>query len=106
MAETVRVEKQSGVSVRAFSQGEGLALLEILRDAFGSFADVPRTKAVLSSKRFDPAGCFVAAENGVQIGLLAVTSLPRDKCAVIRYLSIRLARLQPTVGESLVDRAI
>src|SRR5436309_7962893 len=106
MAETVRVEKQSGVSVRAFSQGEELALLEILRDAFGSFADVPRTKAVLSSKRFDPDGCFVAEENGVPIGWLAVTSLPRDKWFVIRYLSIRRARLQTTVAESLLSRAI
>src|SRR5437667_8160458 len=106
MAETVRVEKQSGVSVRAFSQGEELALLEILRDAFCSFADVPRTKAVFSSKRFDPDGCFVAEENGVPIGWLAVTSLPRDKWFVIRYLSIRRARLQTTVGERLLSRAI
>ena len=45
MAETVRVEKQSGVSVRAFSRGEESALLDILKDAFGSFADVPRTRA-------------------------------------------------------------
>ena len=106
MAETVRVEKQSGVSVRAFSHGEESALLEILRDAFGSFADVPRTKAVFSSKRFDPDGCFVAEENGVPIGWLAVTSLPRDKWFVIRYLSIRRARLQTTVAESLLSRAI
>jgi len=106
MAETVRVEKQSGVSVRAFSHGEESALLEILRDAFGSFADVPRTKAVLSSKRFDPDGCFVAEENGVPIGWLAVTSLPRDKWFVIRYLSIRRARLQTTIAKSLLSRAI
>ncbi len=106
MAETVRVENQSGVSVRAFSHGEESALLEILRDAFGSFADVARTKAVLSSKRFDPDGCFVAEENGVPIGWLAVTSLPRDKWFVIRYLSIRRARLQTTVAESLLSRAI
>src|SRR6266568_958195 len=106
MAEAVRVENQSGVSVRAFSQGEESALLEILRDAFGSFADVARTKAVLSSKRFDPDGCFVAEENGVPIGWLAVTSLPRDKWFVIRYLSIRRARLQTTVAESLLSRAI
>ncbi len=105
MAETVRVENQSGVSVRAFSHGEESALLEILRDAFGSFADVPRTKAVLSSKRLDPEGCFVAEENGVPIGWLAVTSLPRDKWFVIRYLSIRRARLQTTVGERLLSRA-
>src|SRR2546427_7477680 len=106
MAQTTHVEKLSGISVRAFSHGEEAALVEILRDAFGSFADVPRTKAVLSSKRFDPDGCFVAEENGVQIGWLVVTSLPRDKWFVIRYLSIRRARLQTTVGERLLARAI
>jgi len=106
MAQTTHVEKLSGISVRAFSHGEESALLEILRDAFGSFADVARTKAVLSSKRFDPDGCFVAEENGVPIGWLAVTSLPRDKWFVIRYLSIRRARLQTTVGERLLSRAI
>ncbi len=79
MAETVRVEKPSGVSVRTLSHGEESALLEILRDAFGSFADLPRTKAALSSRRFDSDGCFVAEENGVPIGWLTVTSLPRDK---------------------------
>src|SRR2546426_2131013 len=106
MAQTTHVEKLSGISVRAFSHGEESALLEILRDAFGSFADVARTKAVLSSKRFDPDGCFVAEENGVPIGWLAVTSLLRDKWFVIRYLSIRRARLQTTVGERLLSRAI
>src|SRR3989454_5758711 len=106
MAQTTHVEKLSGISVRAFSHGEESALLEILRDAFGSFADVARTKAVLSSKRFDPDGCFVAEVNGVPIGWLAVTSLPRDKWFVIRYLSIRGARLQTTVGERLLSRAI
>jgi len=106
MAETVRVEKPSGVSVRTFSHGEESALLEILRDAFGSFADLPRTKAALSSRRFDSDGCFVAEENGVPIGWLTVTSLPRDKWFAIRYLSIRRARLQTTVAESLLSRAI
>ena len=87
MAETVRLGKTSGVSVRTFSHDDESALLGILRDSFGSFADVPRTKAALSSRRFDSDGCFVAEENGVQIGWLAVTSLPRDKRFVIRYLS-------------------
>jgi len=106
MTETVRVEKQSGISVRAFSRGEESTLLEILKDAFGGFADVPRTKAVLSSRRFDSDGCFVAEENGVPIGWVAVTSLPRAKWFVIRYLSIRRARLRTTVGERLLSRAI
>src|SRR5947209_13006073 len=101
MTETVRVEKQSGISVRAFSRGEESTLLEILKDAFGGFADVPRTKAVLSSRRFDSDGCFVAEQNGVRIGWGAVTSLGRAKWLVIRYLGIRRGRLRTTVGEGL-----
>jgi GNAT superfamily N-acetyltransferase len=106
MAETVRVEKPSAISVRTFSRGEESTLLEILRDSFGSFADVPRTEAALSSRRFDPDGCFVAEENGEPIGWLAVTSLPRDKWFVIRYLSVKRSRLQAKVAESLLSRAI
>ena len=68
MAETLRVERPSSASVRAFSGGEESVLLAILKDAFGSFADIPRTKAALSSRRFDADGCFVAEENGVPIG--------------------------------------
>src|SRR5436309_1005683 len=41
-----------------------------------------------------------------QSGWLAVTSLPRDKWFVIRYLSIRRARLQTTIAKSLLSRAI
>src|SRR2546427_1702022 len=106
MVDTVNVEKPTGVSVRAFSHGEESALLDILSDAFGSSADVPRTKAALSSRRFDADGCFVAEENGVPIGWVAATRLPRDKWFVIRYLSIRRATLQTTVAEILLARAI
>src|SRR2546422_3306818 len=106
MAETLRVERSSSASVRAFSRGEESVLLAILKDAFGVFADVPRTKAALSSRRFDADGCFVAEENGVPIGWIAATRLPRDKWFVIRYLSIRRATLQPTVAEILLARAI
>ena len=84
MAETVWVERSSSVSVRAFSPGEESVLLDILKDAFGSFADIPRTKSALSSQRFDADGCFVAEENGVPIGWVAATSLPRAKWFVIR----------------------
>src|SRR2546428_11904066 len=106
MAATGHVEEPSGVSVRAFSHGEESLLLDILKDAFGSSADVPRTKAALSSRRFDADGCFVAEENGVPIGWVAATRLPRDKWFVIRYLSIRRATLQTTVAEILLARAI
>src|SRR5713226_6881412 len=106
MAETVRVEKPSAISVRAFSHGEESAFLEILGDSFGSFADVLRTKAALSSRRFDPDGCFVAEENGVPIGWLAVTGLPRDKWFVIRYLSVRRVMHRSSLVESLLARAI
>src|SRR5256885_7790098 len=106
MTETVRVERQSGISVRAFSRGEESTLLEILKDAFGGFADVPQTKAVLSSRRSDSDGCFVAEQNRVPIGCVAVSSLPIDKWFVIRCLSIRRARPRTTVGERLLSRAI
>ncbi len=106
MAETVRVEKQSGVSVRAFSRGEESALLDILKDAFGSLADVPRTRAALSSRRFDADGCFVAEENEAPIGWVAATRLPRDNWLVIRYLSIRRSRFQTAIAERLLARAI
>jgi GNAT superfamily N-acetyltransferase len=106
MTETTNVEKPSGVSVRAFSHGEESIILDILSDAFGSFADVPRTKAALSSRRFDADGCFIAEENGAPIGWVAATRLPQDKWFVIRYLAIRRARFQNTVAERLLTRAI
>ena len=106
MAETMRLEKPSDTLVRAFSHGEESTLLDILSDAFGGFADVPRTKAALSSRRFDSDGCFIAEENGVPIGWVAVTRLPKDKWFVIRYLSVRRTRLQTEVVETLLARAI
>src|SRR5205807_9252560 len=106
MVSTAHVEKPSGVSVRAFSHGEEPTLLDILSDAFDSLADIPRTRAVLSSRRFDADGCFIAEENGAPIGWVAATRLPRDKWFVIRYLSIRRARFQTTVAERLLARAI
>jgi len=106
MPETVNVEKPSGVSVRSFSSGEESTLLDILTDAFGSFADVPRTKASLSSQRFDADGCFIAEENGVSIGWVAATRLPRENWFVIRYLSIRHTTPQARVAESLLARTI
>ena len=105
-ADTASLERPSRVTVRLFSYGDESALLDILTDAFSGFADVPRTRATLSSERFDPDGCFIAEENGAPIGWVAATRLPRDKWFVIRYLSIRPALLQTKVGESLLDRAI
>jgi GNAT superfamily N-acetyltransferase len=106
MTETLRVERSSSVSVRAFSRGEESVLLAILKDAFGSFADIPRTNAALSSRRFDADGCFVAEENGVPIGWVAATSLPRANWFVIRYLSIRRAITQTQIAERLLAEVI
>ena len=106
MAATLRVERSSSVSVRPFSLGEEPVLLDILKDAFGNFADVPRTKAALSSRRFDVDGCFVAEENGVPIGWVAATSLPRDNWFVIRYLSIRRTTSQTQIAERLLGEVI
>src|SRR5712692_9070576 len=106
MAGTLRVERPSSVSVRAFSRGEESILLDILKDAFGNFADIPRTKAALSSRRFDVDGCFVAEENGVPIGWVAGTSVPRDKWFVIRYLSIRRATTQTQIAARLLAEVV
>jgi len=106
VTEAANVEHPSGVLVRAFSHGEESIVLDILNDAFGNLADVPRTKAALSSRRFDADGCFIAEENGEPIGWVAATSLPRENWFVIRYLSIRHATLQTRVAESLLARAI
>jgi GNAT superfamily N-acetyltransferase len=106
MAFTAHVEKPSGISVRAVFPGEEPTLLDILSDAFGRFADIPRTKAALSSRRFDADGCFIAEENGAPIGWMAATRLPREKWFVIRYLSIRRARFQSTIAERLLARTI
>src|SRR5438132_12582753 len=104
MTETSIVEKPSGVSLRSFSRGEESTLLDILKDAFGSFADVPRTKAALSSRRFDPHGCFIAEENGVPIGWVAATRLPRDQWFVIRYHSAKQAALRTDVAKNRLGR--
>jgi GNAT superfamily N-acetyltransferase len=106
MAETVHTEKSSDVIIRRFSRGEESLLLDVLNDAIGSFADAQRTRAAFSSPRFDTDGCFVAEENGVPIGWVAATRLPRDKWFVIRYLSARRAMRRASVVESLLARAI
>src|SRR6267143_4969112 len=106
MAETVHTEKPSDVIIRRFSRGEESLLLGVLNDALGGFADAQRTRAALSSPRFDIDGCFVAEENGVPIGWVAATRLPRDKWFVIRYLSVRRTTLQTSIAETLLARAI
>lgn len=106
MAETVHIEKPSGVMIRRFSRGEESLLLGVLNDALGGFADAQRTRAALSSPRFDTDGCFVAEENGVPIGWVATTRLPRDKWFVIRYLNVRRAMRRASLVESLLAKAI
>jgi GNAT superfamily N-acetyltransferase len=81
-------------------------LLDVLNDAIGSLADDQRTRAALSSPRFDTDGCFIAEENGVPIGWVAATRLPRDRWFAIRYLSVRRATHRASLVESLLARAI
>jgi GNAT superfamily N-acetyltransferase len=106
MAETVHTEKPSGVIIRRFSRGEESLLLDVLNHAIGNFADAQRTRAALSSPRFDTDGCFVAEENGAPIGWVAATRLPRDKWFVIRYLNVRCAMHRTSLVESLLAKAI
>jgi GNAT superfamily N-acetyltransferase len=105
LAETVRV-KRTGVSVRTFTHADEPVVLDLLKNALGNFADLPRTRTALASLRFDPDGCFIAEKDGVPIGWVAATKLPRDKWFVIRYLTVKSAMSQTRVAESLLARAI
>ena len=95
-----------GQSVRTLRHGEEPELLRLLAQTHGNFHDSPETKRVLSSQRFDPAGCFVLDENGSLGGCVAVTRLPRAKWFVIRYLAVRNARSKVEAAEKLLERAV
>jgi GNAT superfamily N-acetyltransferase len=105
MESTVNVEKPN-VSFRKFSHDEQSSLLNILTDAFGSFADIPRTTAAFASHRVNSDNCFIAEENQRSIGWIVATSLPREKWFVIRHLSVRDALSRRKVAEELLERAI
>lgn len=95
-----------GTAVRIFRSGEEAELLALLAEAYGDHYDATETRRVLSSARFDPAGCFIAEEHRAIVGSVAVTKLPRDKWFVIRYLAVRDARSRVQIAQELLERAV
>ena len=77
-----------------------------LQEWTSSFVEVPGTANVLSSRAFDPAGCFVAENKGSIVGCVAVTRLPRKNWLVIRYLAAKRALSRVDAVERLLSRAL
>jgi len=96
----------SRATLRNIRPGEQETLLGILQQAFGVFHDAPGAKAVLFSERFDPAGCFVAVENGSAVGCVAVTKLHRERWFVIRYLALENVAAGTGMAEQLLNMAV
>src|SRR6266516_1780830 len=80
------------MTLRSIGSDEHDVLLNILGESLGQFLDQPGTKNLISSDAFDPDGCFLAREKGLDVGCVAVTSLPRKNWLVIRYLAAKHAR--------------
>jgi GNAT superfamily N-acetyltransferase len=92
--------------VRAAEPEEVGALPRNLQDWTSGFIEAPGTKTVLSSSAFDPAGCFVAEDQGFIVGCVAVTNLPRKNWLVIRYLAAKNAASRVYAVEKLLSRAL
>lgn len=77
-----------------------------LQEWTSGFVEIPGTANVLSSRAFDPAGCFVAENKGSIVGCVAVTRLPRKNWLVIRYLAAKRALSRVDAVERLLSRAL
>lgn len=77
-----------------------------LQEWTSGFVELPGTANVLSSRGFDPAGCFVAENKGSIVGCVAVTKLPRKNWLVIRYLAAKRALSRVDSVERLLSRAL
>ncbi len=92
--------------VRKVEPKEVESLPKSLQEWTSGFVEVPGTANVLSSRAFDPAGCFVAENKGSIVGCVAVTSLPRKNWLVIRYLAAKRALSRVDAVERLLSRAL
>jgi len=77
-----------------------------LQEWTSGFVEAPGTANILSSRAFDPTGCFVADNKGSIVGCVAVTNLPRKNWLVIRYLAARHALSRVEAVEKLLGRAL
>ena len=94
------------VVVRKIEADEVEALPKNVQDWTRGFMEIPATKNVIRSSGFQPAGCFVAEEDGAVIGCVAVTSLPHKNWMVIRYLSAKRPLSRVDIVEKLLGRAL
>jgi GNAT superfamily N-acetyltransferase len=93
-------------AIRNVEYDEVKTLPKLLQEWTSGFIEVPGAGNVLSSKRFDPSGCFVAEEDGELVGCVAVTNLPKKNWHVLRYLTAKHATSRAHVVERLLHRAL
>lgn len=94
------------VVVRKTEPNELDALPKNAQDWTGGFIEVPAMRNAIRSSAFQSGGCFVADEDGLIVGCVAVTSLPRKNWMVIRYLSAKRAMSRVDTVEKLLGRAL
>lgn len=92
--------------IRNVESNEVKALPKLLEEWTSGFIDVPGAENVLSSKRFDQSGCFVAEEDAELVGCVSVTNLPKNNWHVLRYLTARHANSRLEVVEKLLSKAL
>jgi GNAT superfamily N-acetyltransferase len=92
--------------VRNIEPKEVASLPKNLQEWTYGFVEVPGTANVVSTRAFDPAGCFVADNKGSIVGCVAVTNLPRKNWLVIRYLAAKHALSRVDAVERLLSRAL
>jgi predicted N-acetyltransferase YhbS len=99
-------------TLRTLRYGEEETLLRILESAYGSFHNDTDVRALLSSRCvdsshfFEPDSCFIAEENGLPVGSVVVTSLPRHNWFVIRYLAVAQREKRTEIAERLLAKTV
>ncbi len=94
------------MDLRSIRRGDEATLLGILNETFGQFQDPQEIRNLLSSRLFNPEGCFIANDDGKPTGCVAVTNLPRKNWLVIRYLAVKRATSKTQMANKLLARAI
>ncbi len=95
-----------GITVRKFVRGEETRFIDILDEAYGHLLDSQRVRDVLASDRFSPEGSFIAEEGNARVGCVAVTSLPKARWFVLRYLAATHGSRRLEITKLLLDKAI
>ncbi len=60
----------------------------------------------MACRFFDPNACFIAEEDGSPVGCVALTSLPREKWYVVRYLAVKPSKFRMQVANSLLSKIL